>query len=137
MAEDGEIGAEGGSDRGMSVLEKTSESVYLKLLSRFGTPLFIALLGYLVNTQLAQIREATDTLAKLSSDSVVTGVKIDQLKSDLGKVSSDIYRQTDATKDWKLQNERDNGQDQSILRLQALQESESARLRNLELGKKE
>lgn len=117
-------------------LDEMSDNVYLKLFARLGVPILLALLSYMVNTQLGQTQTALTKIQELSIDQSLTGLKIDQLKSDLASKTANIYSTSDAAKDQKLQAERDTGQDNSILRLQNVTDDQGKMIRNLEIGVK-
>lgn len=114
-------------------LEEVTDNVYMKLLTRVGTPLMIALLGWLVSSQMEQTKEAIGKIGDLSTAQSITNVKIDQLKSDLATKTANIYTSGDADKDWKAQAQRDAAQDSSMNRLQVLVDGNAQAIRQLEM----
>lgn len=110
---------------GNTRLDSVVESVYLKLMTRVGVPLLLALLGYFGNLELGKITETMNTIPQLGTDQKIMGLKIDQMQKDMQNTSAIIYNREEATKDWVIQAQKDSIFDATL-------KDHDKRLQNLE-----
>lgn len=88
-------------------LQSVVESVYLKLLTRVGMPILLALLGYLGSAELGKITSALDVIPQLVTDQRIMGLKIDQMQKDLQSTAATVYSRDESAKDWIIQGQKD------------------------------
>lgn len=83
------------------------ESVYLKLLTRVGMPILLAILGYVGSQELGTIRDALNVIPQIVTEQKITSLKLDQMQKDLAATSATVYSRDEAQKDWKIQQQTD------------------------------
>jgi len=83
------------------------ESVYLKLLTRLGMPILLAILGYLGSQELGTIRDALNVIPQIVTEQKITSLKLDQMQKDLVSTAATVYSRSEAQKDWKIQAQND------------------------------
>lgn len=83
------------------------ESVYLKLITRIGMPILLAILGYLGSQELNTIRDALNVIPQIVTEQKITSLKLDQMQKDLSSTAATVYSRDEAQKDWKIQAQSD------------------------------